>query len=144
VKLLLILAFAFTLFNTGLIWTIQVVHYPGFLKVGKDMYEAYQQFHMRAITFVVGPSMLAELVFSGLLLFLLSQLGEYRIIYIISLALLALIWLHTALWAVPLHGKLVSGYDAQAIQSLVSANWWRTFAWTARALLLGLILYRIA
>ncbi len=140
-KFLLLGSFAFTLFNTGLIWIVQVVHYPSFLRIGKEMYTTFQNFHMRSITYVVGPSMLAELAFSGLIIFSLNQLQGYKSLYIISLILLAGIWIHTALWAVPLHNKLLEGYNEEAISNLVSANWWRTLFWSARAIIMGVIVY---
>jgi hypothetical protein len=140
-KFLLLGSFAFTLFNTGLIWIVQVVHYPSFLRIGKEMYQTFQNFHMRANTYIVGPSMLAKLAFSGLIIFGLHQLQNYKLLYIISLFLLAGIWIHTALWAVPLHNKLLGGFNEEAIQNLVNANWWRTIFWTARAVIMGFIVY---
>jgi hypothetical protein len=141
-KLVLLLAFAFTLFNTGLIWTIQIVHYPGFARIGTAAYQAYQEFHMRAITMVVGPSMLLELMFSGLLIFQLPKSGLASWI-IASFVLLILIWLHTAFLASPTHGKLLAGFDKTLIDRLVNINWWRTAFWSARAIILGYVLYRL-
>jgi hypothetical protein len=46
---------------TGLIWFVQVVHYPLFARVGGDGYREYQIEHMRRTGWVVGPAMLAEL-----------------------------------------------------------------------------------
>lgn len=140
-KLILILAFAFTLFNTGLIWTVQLVHYPGFLKVGQESYIDYQQFHMRSITSLVGPSMLLELVFSVILLFMITQMPG-RAIYIASFLILMGIWFHTAFWASPIHGKLLSGYNETLAKALINANWWRTIGWTLRSILLGYVLYK--
>ena len=38
---------------TGLIWTIQVVHYPLFARVGEAEWRAYEREHQRRITLVV-------------------------------------------------------------------------------------------
>ncbi len=56
---LLLQAFA-TFAMTGLIWFVQVVHYPLFRSVGAPGYAAYQAEHMRLATLVVGPLMLLE------------------------------------------------------------------------------------
>jgi hypothetical protein len=141
-KLLLLLAFGATCFNTGLIWIIQLVHYPGFLKIGREGYDAYQAFHMRSISWIVGPSMLLEAISTGLLLFYLKELPLTALFYC-SLFLLLTIWVNTAFFAVPAHNKLLSGYNVEAINNLVNVNWWRTFAWTARSILLGTILYKL-
>ena len=58
---LLLISLAVSAVLTGLIWTIQVVHYPGFLGVGTDGFLAYQHNHMRTISYLVIPLMLAEL-----------------------------------------------------------------------------------
>lgn len=137
----LILVFAFTVFNTGLIWTIQLVHYPGFLQVGQENYALYQQLHMHRISLLVGVSMLAELASSLLLLFMIAHLPQ-KVIYMISVTLLAGIWLHTMFLAVPLHERLVDAYDVPSIKQLIATNWWRTIGWSARSILIGYLLFK--
>ena len=44
-KLLLLLNFGFAAFLTGLIWTIQLVHYPSFGLVGKAEFVQFHQAH---------------------------------------------------------------------------------------------------
>ena len=51
---------AATWFLVGLIWIIQVVHYPLFARVGEDGFVAYEAAHTRLISLVVGPAMLVE------------------------------------------------------------------------------------
>ena len=47
---------AATWFLVGLIWIIQVVHYPLFARVGEDGFVAYEAAHTRLISLVVGPA----------------------------------------------------------------------------------------
>ena len=125
---------ALTLVLCGLIWTIQVVHYPLFARVGADRYVAYQAGHGTRITALVAPLMLAEVGTAGVLVYLspgtLTWLGA---------ALLAVVWLSTALFQVPQHARLEHGFDAAAHRRLVATNWVRTMAWTAR----GLVVMRL-
>ena len=51
---------AVTWFLMGLIWIVQVVHYPLMAEVGAESYSAYQQGHMQRITWVVAPTMVLE------------------------------------------------------------------------------------
>lgn len=139
-KSILLLAFGFTAFNTGLVWLVQLVHYPGFLLVGKSAFAAYHHFHMQTITRIVGPSMLLELILSLAALYYWQDL-PLRFAYLFTLILLGVIWIHTALVAVPLHGQLASG-DPKIMEQLITTNWWRTIAWTLRAGVLCWILYR--
>jgi hypothetical protein len=128
---LLLIHLAATLFMTGLIWFVQVVHYPLFARVGGD-FVAYQQAHMQQTTWVVGPVMLLEAITAAALL-------VHRPVWISSaavwanLALLALIWASTALLQVPQHEKLLAGFAAGPHAVLVGGNWLRTIPWTLRS-----------
>jgi len=55
-------------FMTGLIWFIQIVHYPIYSFVGHNDLSDYQAFHVRRTTMVVFPFMVTELLGGGLLL----------------------------------------------------------------------------
>ena len=130
---LLVQAFA-SLALTGLIWCIQVVHYPLFAAVGRDEFTRYEADHARLITLVVGPLMLVELA-AVLWLAAVRPVGVPAWMAWTGLALVAAIWLSTAAIQVPCHAKLAAGFDAEVHARLVSSNWIRTVAWTARGLL---------
>lgn len=121
-------------FMTGLIWTIQRVHYPAFDVVGPEQFPKFHADHVRAITWVVAPVMLVELVTALALLFVFP--GS-RLLWMNAL-LVALIWLFTFLSSVPLHNALERGQNHEVIRRLVSTNWARTFLWTFR---LGLLIF---
>ena len=50
-----------TLAMMGLIWFVQVVHYPLYAKVGPQAFAEYHALHVSRTTSVVAPLMLAEL-----------------------------------------------------------------------------------
>lgn len=52
-----------------------------------------------------------------------------------GLALVAVIWLSTALLQVPCHELLCVGFDPAVHQRLVWTNWIRTAAWSLRGFL---------
>jgi sulfite exporter TauE/SafE len=117
----------------GIIWMVQLVHYPSFKFVESSRYREFQYFHMGRISVVVGPLMLVELITLGLVLF-----EDFKNIYLISSGLcLVLIWLNTALWNVPLHNKLLVDKNDELIDRLVLSNWPRTILWSVRLILLG-------
>ena len=122
--------YAVTWALVGLIWTIQMVHYPLFAQVGPEHFVAYHRRHTREITLVVGPLMLAELVTAALLVLE----GNRDPWLLASLPLLALIWISTGFVQSPLHNTLTTGFDAHAHRRLVTTNWWRTAAWSARGI----------
>lgn len=117
------------LFMTGLIWFVQVVHYPLLAKVGADS-TAYQAAHMTRTTWVVAVPMLAEAGTCVALAWLSVGPSWQRWP---ATGLLAVVWAATFFLLVPAHDVLARGFDADVHARLVSANWIRTFAWTARA-----------
>ena len=56
--------------------------------------------------------------------------------FLLSAALLVVLWISTFALQVPLHAQLAQGFDADAHTQLVRSNWIRTIAWTARGILL--------
>lgn len=123
---------------TGLIWLIQLIHYPSYKFMDSLKFTDYQNFHTTTITFIVGPIMAIEL-FSGLALMFYQKMN---LLSAFNFSGLLLIWLATAFLSVPLHGKLSAGYNLETINLLISTNWIRTILWTLRSVLLIYFMYK--
>ena len=119
---------------TGLIWTIQLVHYPSFAFVDPDQFHAFHAHHNRSISLVVMPLMLAEIALAALILFQKPSLP-----LAIAGVMVLLIWASTFLLSVPCHQKLAESFDLETVQRLVATNWPRTLLWTARSGLLAFL-----
>ncbi len=130
-ELILLAHVAATLFMVGVIWFVQVVHYPLFEKVGAAGFPAYSEAHSRLTGLVVGPPMLIEAVTAVALLFSRPE-GVPPALAWSGLALLALVWASTAIFQVPRHRALGLGFDPGSHRFLVASNWVRTGAWSAR------------
>ena len=129
-----------TLALVGLIWTVQVVHYPLFAGVGADGWAAYEAAHQSRITLVVAPLMLAELA-TAVWLVAAPPDGVPHGALVAGAVLVGLVWASTAFVQVPLHAALGGAFDGDAHGRLVATNWVRTLAWTARG---GLVLWMTA
>jgi len=116
----------------GLIWFVQIVHYPMFHRVGSDGFATYEAQHQQRTTWVVAPLMAVEAVTSVALLWM-SEGSTTRMMAVLGVVFIVVIWLSTILLQVPCHRKLEAGYDATIAQRLVITNWVRTLAWTCRA-----------
>ncbi len=112
-KYVLLAHLAATLFMVGVIWFVQVVHYPLFSRVGPEKFSLYLEAHSRLTTYVVGPPMLVEAATALLLVFRRPN-GMSLAAALIGLSLLAVVWLSTALLQVPRHTALGSGFDRRA------------------------------
>lgn len=126
----LLLHVSSTAMMTGLIWFVQIVHYPLMDRVGPDSFVEYEETHTQATTLVVGPLMLIELLSAVYLLRLVDQVGWVP--PILGLAALALIWTSTAFLQVPCHQTLTLGFDRSVHRRLVRSNWIRTILWSLR------------
>ncbi len=118
----------------GVIWVIQLVHYPSFHFIELKQYTTFQRFHMSRISYVVVPAMLTELF---TLIFLIIFMDKIDTLVTVSGLLLIIIWLMTAVFFSGVHQKLTSGYDKNVVNSLVKLNWGRTLLWTLRLLLIS-------
>lgn len=139
----LIANLASTLFMTGLIWFVQIVHYPLFAAVGSDAFAAYSRSHQALTTFVVGPPMLVEALTAAVLV-IARPAGVPSWMPWTGLALVGVIWLSTAALQIPAHARLSSGFDPAVGAALVSTNWIRTVAWSLRALIVCAMAWQAA
>jgi uncharacterized membrane protein len=123
----------------GLIWMVQVVHYPMLATYSALAPATAAMDHQKRISRVVGPLMVAEAVTALILLFdrpaTMSGLSAW-----VAAGLLGVGLLSTVLLQVPLHTRLAEHHDADAARQLIVSNWVRTTAWTARGVLLAGVL----
>lgn len=121
-------------FLTGLIWVIQLLHYPSFHYVD-TAFADFHQFHSTRISLIVIPLMILELG-SGIFLAIHNPQK-----YGLNLLGIGLIWLSTFLLSVPLHNQLALVRDSAVISQLVLTNWPRTLLWSLRS---GFWIYELA
>lgn len=125
-----------TLLMVGIIWFVQIVHYPLLACVGAEQFCRYAQLHQSRTTLVVVGPMITEAL-SAICLFVQSPPLRSSPAFMFAGALLILIWVSTAWWQVPLHQSLAREFDEQRIRRLVQTNWLRTVAWSTRGVLIG-------
>ena len=122
----------------GLIWTVQLVSYPQFARVGEKEVPFYHAAHIFRITLLVGPLILIEAATAGWLFFFGDQRGS---LFVVSLVLIGVNFFSTALVQIPQHKRLErDGFDAGRCRRLTQGNWVRTGAWSLRAILVTLVL----
>ena len=117
---------------TGVIWTIQIVHYPSFHYIDKLSFTNFHNFHERRISIIVMPLMLIELI-TSIALYIHNM---WSIIFALNLLIVVLIWCSTFFVQVPIHSILSKKKDKNLIEKLVNTNWIRTFLWSIRMLLI--------
>ena len=140
-KLAFTACLAATLFMTGVIWFVEVVHYPLFGRVGADAFRAYHADHTRLTTRVVLVPMVVELLTSAYLAWD-RPAGFGPTLAWAGLALAIATWGVTFFLSVPAHDSLAGGFDSTWHRSLVGTNILRAIAWSLHSALLLVATYR--
>jgi hypothetical protein len=123
----------------GIIWFVQVVHYPLLAHAGEEGFASLAAEHQRRTGWVVGPPMAVEAVTAAALVAWPPE-GVPDAAAWVGVVLVAALWAATWAMAVPRHRELAAGWDPDAHRSLVRGNRLRTALWTARAgLVLGML-----
>ena len=130
-EFLLKVNFISTSLMVGVIWVIQLLHYPSFHFINDKKYIEFQHFHMQRISFIVIPAMLIELASAILLAYFFRSS-----LTIILFALLLGVWAVTFIFFTNMHQKLTNGYNQSIVDRLVKINWSRTTLWSLRLIIL--------
>lgn len=114
---------------TGVIWFVQLVHYPLLALIGPERSTSIAVEHQRRTSWVVGAPMAVE----GLTtLGLLARRPDA--VWVgwpwIGGVLVAIALGSTVVLSVPLHARMARGEHAGIGRRLVVTNWPRTLAWT--------------
>lgn len=109
-----------------LIWTVQLVIYPGLCYYKNEDLGKWHKIYTQRIGVIVGPLMIAQLFVAAL------QLWETKNFYTWgSIVIIVITWMLTFLIFVPLHNSVKPDESCEEItSSLVKKNWWRTFLWS--------------
>lgn len=118
-----------SIYMIGVIWLIQLIHYPSFLYIDQSQFILFHQKHTIMMTILVGPVMLFELCTSVYL----SQ--SLQSVWLIQAGLVTLLFGLTFLVSVPIHNELAKKHNRKLIRKLILTNWPRTILWTLKFLI---------
>lgn len=137
VVLLLNLVSTFTM--VGVIWFVQVVHYPLLAVVPVESASGVAVDHQRRTGWVVMIPMTVEgFTTLGLLKWVPDGVAWW--VPWLNGVFLAVALGCTVLLSVPRHARMAARPDASVGRELVLTNWPRTIAWTARGVVVALML----
>jgi hypothetical protein len=120
----------------GVIWFVQVVHYPLLSVVPVESAASVAVEHQRRTGWVVGAPMALEGVTTLALLVMVPEGVAWFVPWLAGIPLAVALGA-TIFLSVPRHERMAREPDAQVGKELVSTNWVRTIAWTVRGLIVG-------
>ena len=116
----------------GVIWVMQLVHYPLMRFAAGPQFARFETEHQRRISMVVGPLMAVEGICVLAFLFAPPAGLTWWLPWLGAGAEAVAIGT-TAFVSAPLHSRLNAHFDAPTLDRLIGTNWIRTAAWTLRA-----------
>lgn len=129
-----LLNFICTWYMIGLIWFVQIVHYPLHADVPEETFQTYQEKHVSYTSYVVVVPMLVEAI-TAVILVLYPPIPGTRFLWILALVLEVIIFLSTYTLQTPKHFSLLKERDPEKIDALVKTNWIRTISWSGRGII---------
>lgn len=137
--LVLLLNVVATWTMVGVIWFVQVVHYPLLSVVPVESAVGVAVEHQKRTGWVVMAPMTIEGVTTLMLLGMVPSGVAWFVPWLAGVPL-AIALGATVLLSVPRHARMATSPDAQVGRELVSTNWVRTIAWTARGVIVAAML----
>src|SRR5262252_6784198 len=121
-----------SLYDAGMSWVLQLMHYPLYHQVGAAEFVEYIRLNnRRAVVPAILPALMT-LAVSVLMLWRRPPVVP-RAIAIAAVGLNVAVIISTAIWQGRLHGQLAeTGKADTAINLLVASNWIRTTAFTVQ------------
>lgn len=132
---LLLTQLVITACMAGLIWFVQICHYPLYGVLDPQSIPAYERVYVARAGRLIPPVMLAELALAAAWAWDPGPAPLPGLAWAGGIAL-AGIWLSTFLLQVPCHRRLAEIGDPDTARRLVRTNWIRTLLWTFRVLVL--------
>lgn len=120
----------------GVIWFVQVVHYPLLAVVPVESATSVAVEHQRRTGWVVGAPMALEGVTTLALLVMVPEGVAWFVPWLAGIPLAVALGA-TIFLSVPRHERMARQPDVQVGRELVSTNWVRTIAWTLRGFIVG-------
>lgn len=119
---------ACALFMAGVVWFVQVVHYPLMRRVNPERFAGFMEEHVRRTGWVLAPVTAVEAL-TGLYL----RYEVASMLLTVNLVLLGTAWASTLFVQLPQYRRLMEGHHAETLAKLIRWNLLRTLAWTAHA-----------
>ena len=118
-----------SLFDFGMcivLWLVQLVIYPSFLRVEPNKLIAWHKVYTFRVSFVIMP-----LMFGQLILVIFSVWEDPSLAEWVAFVLVLVCWTLTFFVSVPLHRKIEQNDTTKETrQKLITTNWPRTILWS--------------
>lgn len=123
----------------GVLWFVQLIHYPLFFKVKED-FLSYEKEHVRKMTYFIIPLIILD-VFLNVVLTVKLAYHPYSLLIAGALAFNLMAWLSTLFFQLDQHRKLCASFSHKTLKSLINTSWIRTVFWTIKTVLIVIFMF---
>lgn len=117
-------------FCVGLVWTVQLLVYPGFAAMERTGWVALHRRHTRLMGRLIGAPWLVQGLTCAVLL--VWRPPGVPLVFALAAGVCGAATVGVTIGiSVPCHERLAEGCDPAVLTRLTRTNWWRTAAWTA-------------
>lgn len=139
--LILLLQVLTTWVLLGILWFIQLVHYPLFRRI-KENFVQYERDHLRRTASLLVPIAVVDIALNVMLVISLEK-GSCIFLISFALAMNIITWLSVFFFQVAEHHSLSDHFSKKIVHKLVKTNWVSTIAWTVKAALIFALIVMI-
>lgn len=123
----------------GILWFVQVVHYPLFRRI-KENFVQYERANLRKTAALLLPLLFIDLITNVMLVISLEK-GPYTFLISFALAMNIITWFSAFFFQIEQHHELSMHFSKNIIHKLVKTNWVSTIAWTVKAALIFTLVF---
>jgi len=131
-----------TLLIAGVLWFVQLVHYPLFNEIPAKNMVNYGYYHIQKISGIINLLFIVDFTTIVFLLLLVNS-DLSATLMIINIAIFGFIVILTRITFLPIHQKLSKNPNSFLISKLINLNWIRTLVWSLKVVFMLIIFVEI-
>ena len=125
----------------GILWFMQLVHYPLFKRI-KENFVKYEKEHLKRTAAFLVPLLVIDFALNVMLVISLEK-GPYTFLISFALAMNIITWLSAFFFQIEQHQTLSTHFSKSIVHKLVKTNWVSTIAWTIKSALVCALIIAI-
>jgi len=131
-----------TLLIAGILWFVQLVHYPLFNEIPAKNMVNYGYYHMQKISGIINLLFIVDFITIVFLLLLVNS-DLSATLMVINISIFLFIVFLTRITFLPIHQQLSKNPNSTLIAKLINLNWIRTLVWSLKVIFLLIIFIEI-
>lgn len=131
-----------TLLIAGILWFVQLVHYPLFNEMPAKNMVNYGYYHMQKISGIINLLFIIDFITIVFLLLLVNS-DLSATLMLINISIFLFIVILTRITFLPIYQQISKNPNSILITKLINLNWIRTLVWSLKVIFMLIIFFEI-